>query len=232
MNTKESRRCTSGRVEGMTSKAIIFDCDGTLVDSERLANEELIDYLAASGVQLSMQESARRFNGVEMKDSIAQIEQLLGRPVPEDFVDTMRARLEQALTDRLQPIQGVHELIESLKVPYCIASNAPPGKIELSLRITGLLPYFEGAIHSAYTVGFWKPDPTLFLHAAAGMGVAPGECVVVEDSIAGVKAGIAAGMTVFAYQPHSVDSRLPPQARVFNHFDQLGDEFRNAGLLP
>jgi HAD superfamily hydrolase (TIGR01509 family) len=216
----------------MAYKAIIFDCDGTLVDSERLANEELIEYLAAAGVQLTMQESAARFNGVEMKDSVAQIEQLLGGPVPADFVQTMRARLERALTERLQPTRGVQELVASLQVPYCIASNAPPEKIELSLRVTGLLRYFQGSIHSAYTVGSWKPDPTLFLHAAAGMAVAPGQCVVVEDSVAGVRAGVAAGMTVFAYQPQQLDSRLPPQARVFTDFEELGAEFRAAGLMP
>jgi HAD superfamily hydrolase (TIGR01509 family) len=216
----------------MSYKAIIFDCDGTLVDSERLANEELIDYLAAAGVRLTMQESASRFNGVEMKDSIAQIEQLLGGPVPPDFVDTMRRRLARALTERLQPFHGVQELVAALQVPFCIASNAPPEKIELSLRVTGLLRYFQGAIHSAYTVGSWKPNPALFLHAAAGMGVTPAQCVVVEDSITGVRAGIAAGMTVFAYQPHGLDARLPPQARVFTHFEELGEEFRNAGLMP
>jgi beta-phosphoglucomutase-like phosphatase (HAD superfamily) len=122
-------------------------------------------------------------------------------------------------------------LVESLNVPYCIASNAPADKIELSLRVTGLLPLFEGSIHSAYQIGCWKPDPALFLHAARGMGVAPEQCAVVEDSIAGVRAGIAAGMAVFAYQPHSVDARLPPGVRIFSHFDELRDRFRESGLL-
>ncbi len=214
----------------MAWKGIIFDCDGTLVDSERIANEELIDYLAAFGVHLSMEESAARFNGVEMKDSVAQIEQLLGAPLPDDFVPAMRARLAAAIEQRLQPVAGVQRLIESLSVPYCIASNAPPDKIALSLAVTGLAQAFRGPIHSAYTVGAWKPDPALFLHAARELGVAPSQCVVIEDSLAGVRAGLAAGMTVFAFQPHGLDARLPPQATIFTDFADLHHRFRRAGM--
>ncbi len=215
----------------MSWKAVIFDCDGTLVDSERIANDVLIEYLADFGVTLTMQESAARFNGVEMKDSLRQVEDLMGAPLPVDFVDTMRDRLEQALAQRLEPVDGVHRLVESLNVPYCIASNAPPEKIELSLRVTGLLPLFQRSIHSAYQIECWKPDPALFLHAAKGMAVAPEHCAVVEDSIAGVRAGVAAGMTVFAYQPHAVDARIPPGVRIFSHFDQLHDRFRESGMV-
>lgn len=214
----------------MNWQGVIFDCDGTLVDSERIANEELIDYLAGFGVSLSMEESATRFNGVEMKDSVAQIEQLLGAPLPADFVATMRARLAAAIEQRLQPVAGVQRLIESLSVPYCIASNAPPEKISLSLSVAGLADAFRGPIHSAYTVGAWKPDPTLFLHAARGLGVPPSRCVVVEDSLAGVRAGLAAGMTVFAFQPHGVDARLPPEATIFTDFADLHHRFRRAGV--
>jgi len=214
----------------MNWKAVIFDCDGTLVDSERIANEVLIEYLADFGITLTMKESASRFNGVEMKDSVRQIEELIGSSLPADFLSTFRSRSEHALASRLRPVDGVHRLVGSLSVPYCIASNAPMDKIELSLTVTGLLPLFQGSIHSAYQVGSWKPDPALFLHAAKGLGVSPEHCAVVEDSIAGVRAGIAAGMTVFVYQPHEVDERLPQGARIFSHFDELHDEFRRAGL--
>lgn len=214
----------------MKWKAVIFDCDGTLVDSERVANEVLIDYLKDFGVTLSLQEAAARFDGIEVKDSLPQIEALVGAPLPGDFVDTMRERLERALANGLSPVEGAHRLVESLNVPFCVASNAPPEKVELSLRLTGLLPFFEGSIHSAYHVGRWKPDPALFLHAAKGMGVAPEACAVVEDSIAGVRAGLAAGMTVHAYQPHSVDARLPREAQIFSHFDELHARFRASGM--
>ena len=209
----------------MTFNAVIFDCDGTLVDSERIANEILIEYLADFDVTLTLQESAARFNGVEMKDSLRQIEELMGGPLPANFVDTMHDRLAQALSQRLEPIDGVRRFVESLSVPYCVASNAPTDKIELSLRVTGLLSLFQGSIHSAYQIGRWKPDPALFLHAASVMGVAPEHCAVIEDSIAGVRAGLAANMTVFAYQPHAVDARLPPGVHVFAHFEELHRRF-------
>ena len=125
----------------MSWQGVIFDCDGTLVDSERIANEVLIEYLSEFGIGLSMQESASRFNGVEMKDSLPQIEELFGSPPPVDFLDTMRVRLEDALAVRLRPTDGVQALVESLNVPYCIASNAPLEKIELSLTVTGPVSY-------------------------------------------------------------------------------------------
>jgi beta-phosphoglucomutase-like phosphatase (HAD superfamily) len=96
--------------------------------------------------------------------------------------------------------------------------------------VTGLLPLFDGAIHSAYQIGAWKPDPALFLHAGRQLGLAPAVCVVIEDSIAGVRGGIAAGMTVFAYRPHDPDARIPVGTRVFKHFDELREEFRRAGM--
>ena len=97
--------------------------------------------------------------------------------------------------------------------------------------MTGLLPLFDGVIHSAYHVGMWKPDPALFLHAAQTLRLAPADCAVVEDSIAGIRGGLAAGMTVFAYQPHEVDARIPKAVRVFAHFDELHDVFQHAGLI-
>jgi HAD superfamily hydrolase (TIGR01509 family) len=110
----------------------------------------------------------------------------------------MRKRMERILEERLQPVEGALELVRSLTVPFCVVSNGPPRKIELCLRVTGLLPYFKERIFSAYDVGFWKPDPRLFIHAAHTLGVSPTRCAVVEDSEPGMQAGIAAGMTVFA----------------------------------
>ena len=177
-----------------------------------------------------MNEAAAQFNGVEIKDSIAQIEALLGTPLQADFVELMHRRLDQAMLERLEPVAGVSELIRTLRVPYCIASNAPLAKIELALEITGLRAHFRGEIHSAYQVGAWKPDPALFLHAARGLGLAPDRCLVVEDSMAGIRAGVAAGMTVFAYQPHAVDEQLPRGVQVFAHFADLQARLREAGL--
>jgi beta-phosphoglucomutase-like phosphatase (HAD superfamily) len=99
--------------------------------------------------------------------------------------------------------------------------SGPPEKIETSLALTGLQPFFEGRVFSSYDVGVWKPDPGLFLHAARVMGVAPGDCAVVEDSVFGIQAGLAAGMTVFAFQPQDVEPRLPAGVTVLTRLLDL-----------
>jgi HAD superfamily hydrolase (TIGR01509 family) len=169
----------------MSWDAIIFDCDGTLVDSERLGNAVLVEYLERFGVVLTVDEALARFHGVRMAECVAQIEALRGAPLPEMFVAELRERMAAVFTDRLRPIEGAADLVRSLTVPYCVASSGPREKVELSLSLTGLLPLFEGAIFSSYEIGQWKPDPGLFLHAARAMGVTPGRCAVVEDSLPG-----------------------------------------------
>jgi HAD superfamily hydrolase (TIGR01509 family) len=115
-------------------------------------------------------------------------------------------------------------VLQGLHLPFCVASSGPREKIELSLRATGLLPYFRGRIFSAYELGSWKPEPDLFLHAAKVMAVAPARCAVVEDSVKGVRAGIAAGMAVFGYAHPENKARLDyPNVKLFEHMDELLD---------
>jgi HAD superfamily hydrolase (TIGR01509 family) len=212
----------------MSWDAIIFDCDGTLVDSERLGNEILVGYLEQFGVSLTVDEALARFHGVHMAHCIAQIEAIRGKPLPETFVPELRVRMAAAFTERLRPIAGAADLVRSLTVPYCMASSGPREKIELSLSLTGLLPLFEGAIFSSYEVGQWKPDPGLFLHAASALGVAAGRCVVIEDSLPGIRAGLAAGMTVFALQAYGRDPLIPDQVRSVANLGELLEIFREA----
>lgn len=181
--------------------AVIFDCDGTLVDSETLGNQVLVDYLAELGIPLSLQEALELFTGKQIADTIAFVESRLGY-LPEGFVTELRSRFVPAFEAHLRPMPGVEDVLKKLTIPYCVASSSPRSKLELSLRSTGLLGYFEGRMFSAHEVGSFKPEPGLFLHAAAALGVAPERCAVVEDSATGISAGIAAGMTVFAYAPH------------------------------
>jgi beta-phosphoglucomutase-like phosphatase (HAD superfamily) len=102
-----------------------------------------------------------------------------------------------------------------------VASNGPKEQTELSLSVTGLLPFFKGAVFSSYEIGLWKPDPGLFLHAAATLGVNPRACAVVEDSPVGIQAGLTAGMKVFAFQPDAIDPDLPRDVEVVRHLSEL-----------
>ncbi|WP_034302885.1 HAD family phosphatase [Herbaspirillum sp. RV1423] len=200
---------------------ILFDCDGTLVDSEVVAADAWVEHSAQFGVSITAAEALERFKGVNMADCVAEIERLAGSPLPASFVTDLRALMAEMFRQRLQPIAGALELVQSLAVPFCLASNAPHEKIELCLRVTGLLPYFDGRIFSAYDVQKWKPDPGLFLHAAAVLDIHPQRCAVVEDSLPGVKAGLAAGMTVFALQSEGHVLTLPDGVHVIRELAEL-----------
>lgn len=148
------------------TKAVIFDCDGTLVDSLGLANEVLAEYLGELGFHVTHAEAASWFGGGKLADSIAKFESDFERKLPETFTSELRLRRDVTFRTRLLPLEGAEEVVRSLTVPCCVASNGPREQTELSLRVTGLLPHFEGRVFSAYDVGIWKPDPGLFLHAA------------------------------------------------------------------
>lgn len=179
--------------------AVIFDCDGTLVDSEPILFASVIEEVHGLQPDAALHEGQLlHLKGQSMATVIATLERLLERPLPPDFEARARARMALAFRERLQLMPGAVELLRSLRVPFCVASNGPRHKMEVTLSVTGLLPLLEGRVFSAYEVGSFKPDPGLFLHAARAMGVAPHRCAVVEDSWPGIEAGLAAGMTVYA----------------------------------
>lgn len=148
---------------------------------------------------MELPEAIGLFRGRKMAECVAVLSERLGRPLPEDFTANFRARQAEAFRHHLKPIPGIQEALRQITLPICVASNGPREKIALALSVTGLRPFFEGRIFSSYELGTWKPDPGLYLHAAASMKVSPADCVVVEDSVLGVRAGIAAGMRVLAY---------------------------------
>jgi len=205
----------------MTIDAVIFDCDGTLVDSEVLSNEVLVEYVAELGLVLSLEEAVGRFPGRGLAVCMAEIERRLGRALPADFEVVLRRRTADVFRERLRPIDGAEALVRGLRLPYCVASGGPREKTELTLSLTGLRPYFEGRIFSSYDVGAWKPDPTLFLHCADHLGVAPRRCAVVEDTDAGIEAGIAAGMIVFAFDPRHPDRDVPAGVELLGDLRDL-----------
>jgi HAD superfamily hydrolase (TIGR01509 family) len=177
---------------------IIFDCDGTLVDSETLSSHVWAELLAEQGLRWTPPAILAAFRGRRIDLCLAEVEAELGRALPADFQDQFRDRQAIAIAAGLREIEGAAALLADLPHPACVASNAPRAKIELCLDATGLARFFAGRVFSAYEVGAWKPEPHLFLHAAAAMGADPARCLVVEDSAPGVHAALAAGMPVVA----------------------------------
>jgi HAD superfamily hydrolase (TIGR01509 family) len=179
-------------------RAVIFDCDGVLVDSEPISNRVLAELLTQEGLPMTAEESVEAFMGRAWKTVPAWAE-AQGAPLPEGFrrryLDAMFAVFEE----ELQPVPGVVAALDAISLPNCVASSASIEKMRFTLGHTGLWERFEGRIFSATEVAHGKPAPDLFLHAAASMGWEPAECAVVEDSPAGVEAGLSAGMTVFGY---------------------------------
>ena len=183
----------------MNIDAVIFDCDGTLVDSETLGFDAILDEAKKLGIAFAPDEDLHDLKGQAMSLTLAGLSTRLGRPLPHDYEATLRSAMARAFRVRLQLLPGAVETITGMKKPYCIASNGPRAKMDLTLELTGLARYFDGRVYSAYEVGSFKPDPGLFLHAAKALGAAPARCAVVEDSVAGIRAGLAAGMVVYAF---------------------------------
>jgi HAD superfamily hydrolase (TIGR01509 family) len=201
---------------------VIFDCDGVLVDSETLGNRAISETVGELGGSLTIAESTRLFRGVKMDRVVRILEERLERRLPASFVPELRERMAALFRTELSMIEGVEQLLDQLSIPTCVTSNAPVEKLQLTLSVTGLLPRFEGRIFSAYEVGVWKPDPGLYLYAAEAMRAAPESCVVVEDSIPGVEAGVAAGMRVFGFDPTGDGTDLAARgAVVFSSMSQL-----------
>ncbi len=194
-------------------KLIIFDCDGVLVDSEPLAAAVISEMAAELGLNIPQAEAEQRFNGRKVGEWIKELEAAAGRPLADSFIPEFRHRSALKFAAELKAVPGVKTLLEHLPIPFCLASSGPLSKINQTLTKTELLPYFAGRIFSGYEVGAWKPDPALFLHAAAACNTPAQDCAVVEDSRVGVEAGLAAGMTVFHYQPRD-QVQLPAHERL------------------
>jgi HAD superfamily hydrolase (TIGR01509 family) len=178
---------------------VIFDCDGVLVDSERIAVRVEAELLAELGWPLSQAEIVERFMGRTTEYMDEAIEARLGSRLPGDWRDQFQRRYREAFAAELVPVDGVLDALDQIAVPTCVASSGSHDKLRFTLGHTGLYERFEGRIFSGYEVANGKPAPDLFLHAAARMGAGPARCAVVEDSLYGVLAARAAGMRVFGY---------------------------------
>ncbi|MCP5153025.1 MAG: HAD-IA family hydrolase [Ectothiorhodospiraceae bacterium] len=204
----------------MRFDAIIFDCDGVLVESEGIATQVVLEMTRELGHTIHIENAEDRFRGRKLHDNVAMVEEMLGVRFPETFVADARARMADVFRDRLQPVPGIDRVLDAITVPTCVASSGPIEKIEVTLGVTGMLERFRGRIFSGYALQTWKPAPDLFLHAARALGAAPERCAVVEDSEPGVRAGVAAGMSVFHYVPGHPEPEAPEPGVV--RFGDMG----------
>jgi HAD superfamily hydrolase (TIGR01509 family) len=204
---------------------VIFDCDGVLVNSEPLANASFSRALKAEGLDWSPEETIRRLMGLSLKSCVEICEAELGRKLPGDFLEKMQTFTYQSFRDApLQPIAGVKDAIVALQKAgrdTCVASSGSPEKMRFTLGLTGLWDLFEGRIYSASQVPRGKPFPDLFLHAALDMNVQPFDCVVVEDSVPGVRAARSAGMRALAYAGEPYANRDALQQAGGELFDDM-----------
>ena len=177
---------------------IIFDCDGVLVDSEVLSCRCLSDVLAGYGISLGLDQALDLFLGRSMT-AVLDHYKTIGRLDPEQFSAELRAGVRAAFLSALCPIEGVSSVLEGLHTPHCVASSSDVDRVSFSLSLTGLASHFDGRLYTSQMVERGKPAPDLFLHAAERMQADPGRTLVIEDSISGVRAGKAAGMTVWGF---------------------------------
>jgi len=202
---------------------VIFDCDGVLVDSERLAIKVDVEVLARLGWPLSEAEVIERFVGVSDAQFKREVESHLGRRLAADWEAEFEPLYRSAFEAELRCVEGIVEALDLITHPTCVASSGSHEKMRFTLGLTGLYERFEGRIFSATDVARGKPAPDVFLHAAERMAVEPEACVVVEDSAMGVAAARAAGMRVLAYAGGVTPAAKlhGPNTVVFEHMREL-----------
>ena len=216
----------------MDNTLIIFDCDGVLVNSEPLAARVLAKAIRHLGVTMENDEAAKVFLGCSMAMVNDIVAERRGHPVEDGFTQSFLDQLHMEMHRDLAAIAGVQEAIEQILLNenvggLCVASNGEPETVALSLETVGLISFFNGRLYTASAVGRPKPYPDLFLHAAHDMNYLPANCIVIEDSLHGVNAALAAGMQVFRYAPYAemVEARdhanSVAEARIFVNMNQL-----------
>ncbi|MFF4735872.1 HAD family hydrolase [Streptomyces sp. NPDC001262] len=204
----------------------IFDCDGVLVDSERICVKVDVMITADLGCTFTEEEIIEKFVGSSTEVYTAAVEERLGRRLKKDWLRQYEHLYRAALDAELTAVDGAAEALDGLTIPVCVASNTDHAGLRRNLEIVALSDHFEGRIFSAADVPRGKPAPDLFLHAARSMGVEPGRCAVIEDSAYGVQAARAAGMRAFGYC-----GGLTPASRLEGPGTTLFDDMRDLPRL-
>ena len=202
------------------TELVIFDCDGVLVDSDRISLRIQAERISALGLKMTYEDCVREFLGLGMETTIEILAERLGRPVPEEWERELDAAVREGFRRELQPVPGVVEALEEIELPTCIASSGSHEKMRFTLGLTGLSDRFAGRIFSAEEVQRGKPAPDLFLHAAARMSTPPERCIVVEDSPFGVAGAKAAGMAALGFAA-TPSARLDGADAVFTTMADL-----------
>jgi HAD superfamily hydrolase (TIGR01509 family) len=193
-------------------KAVLFDCDGVLVDSEPITLRVLTQCLCDSGWKLDVNECSKYFLGRAVRDQAQLFLERTGKPLTEGWMSDFRAKRDQALDQELVVVPGAYDLVENiyplLGANIACASGADRAKVDFQLRKVGLFKWFEGRIFSGHEMPKTKPAPDVYLAATKYLNVDPVDCLVIEDTPSGVSAGVAAGATVWAYYPQSSVDRV------------------------
>ncbi|OJA03997.1 HAD family phosphatase [Halomonas sp. QHL1] len=208
-----------------TPLCLLFDCDGTLVDSEILLAEVMGDILPEFGLPFSARQYMDEFRGVRFQTIVQTLENRFQALAEDEFSQLeagMRARMEARMRAELVAIPGIPAALDHLSShPKAVVSNGPERKIRCALESTELGHHFASRLFSAYTLNVWKPDPELYRKAAAAMGYAPQECVVIDDAAVGVEAGLAAGMHVIHLNHFPTEETTPEGAIGIHHANEL-----------
>jgi HAD superfamily hydrolase (TIGR01509 family) len=205
---------------------IIFDCDGVLVDSERIANAVFAKVLEEEcGLQFSLEQMFDRFVGHSQAQCLQIVEDLTGKPPPSGLADRYKREINLALKNKVEAVAGIESVLQDIDLPYCVASSGSHDKMKTTLGKSGLAKYFNANIFSSSEVAQGKPHPDIYLYAAESMGVAePDRCLVIEDSPIGVRGAVAAGMAVFGYAELMKADKLRA-AGAHLTFDKMGNLF-------